>query len=87
MKVFFGGEGGQYPSHDTAIVVTQQYAVNKVNVAGSIDEREEDDLCSSNHFILDRIAEKESTENLFSSGSTEDDDIDIKQVNKGPVNP
>ena len=48
---------------------------------GSIDEREEDDLCSSNHFILDRIAEKEqSTENLFSSGSTQDDDIDIKQV-------
>ncbi|XP_023338172.1 NADPH oxidase 5 [Eurytemora carolleeae] len=46
----------------------------------SIDERGEDDLCSSNHFILDRIAEKESTDNLYRSG--DDSDIDIKNVNK-----
>lgn len=52
-------------------------------IAESIDEREEDDLCSSNHFILDRIAEKESMENLYRAGSSHgSEDIDIKQVNK-----
>ena len=53
----------------------------------SQEEREEEDLCSSNHYILDRIAEKESTDNLFRSGSSkgeddEDDQIDIKQVRR-----
>ena len=46
---------------------------------------EEEDLCSSNHFILDRIAEKDSTDNLYRSGSDshehEDvEDADIRQV-------
>jgi hypothetical protein len=43
---------------------------------------EEEDLCSSNHFILDRIAEKESTENLHRSGSEHEEveDADIRQV-------
>ena len=56
------------------------------------EEEEEDgepDLCSSNHFILDRIAEKDSTDNLFRAGSetrTEPDTgaastPDIRQVN------
>ena len=46
-------------------------------------EEEELDLCSSNHFILDRIAEKDSTDNLYRAGSeSENDDIDIRQVNK-----
>jgi hypothetical protein len=31
----------------------------------TIEEETEEDLCSSNHFILDRIAEKGSTHNLF----------------------
>jgi len=48
---------------------------------------EEEDLCSSNHFILDRIAEKDSTDNLYRSGSDshehEDvEDADIRQVNQ-----
>ena len=43
---------------------------------------EEEDLCSSNHFILDRIAEKESTDNLHRSGSEHEEveDADIRQV-------
>jgi len=57
---------------------------------GTIQEEEEEpDLCSSNHFILDRIAEKDSTDNLFRAGSetkSETDDktkdlADIRQVN------
>jgi hypothetical protein len=32
---------------------------------GTIEEETEEDLCSSNHFILDRIAEKGSTHNLY----------------------
>ena len=46
---------------------------------------EEEDLCSSNHFILDRIAEKESTENLHRSGSEHEEveDADIRQVGDG----
>jgi hypothetical protein len=34
-------------------------------LADRIEEETEEDLCSSNHFILDRIAEKGSTHNLF----------------------
>ena len=39
-------------------------------------------MCSSNHFILDRIAEKESTDNLHRSGSEHEEveDADIRQV-------
>ena len=50
----------------------------------TIVEEEEGDLCSSNHFILDRIAEKDSTDNLYRAGSESenDNDIDIRQVNK-----
>ena len=51
---------------------------------------EEEDLCSSNHFILDRIAEKESTSNLHNnlhrSGSDHEEEVeeeaDIRQVNQ-----
>ena len=63
-------------------------------LSDAIAEEEEDetpDLCSSNHFILDRIAEKDSTDNLFRAGSetrTESEGghgaaagADIRQVN------
>ena len=50
---------------------------------------EEEDLCSSNHFILDRIAEKDSSSNLHNnlhrSGSDheeEAEEADIRQVNQ-----
>ena len=61
--------------------------------SGTIEEEEEEpDLCSSNHFILDRIAEKDSTDNLFRAGSesrsddatankNDKDVADIRQVN------
>ena len=61
--------------------------------SGIIEEEEEEpDLCSSNHFILDRIAEKDSTDNLFRAGSesrsddatagkSDKDLADIRQVN------
>jgi len=50
----------------------------------TIVEEDEGDLCSSNHFILDRIAEKDSTDNLYRAGSEtgNENDIDIRQVNK-----
>ena len=58
-------------------------------IAEEEEEGEEPDLCSSNHFILDRIAEKDSTDNLFRAGSetrTEpggesSSSPDIRQVN------
>ena len=55
-------------------------------VAETIAEEEEDepDLCSSNHFILDRIAEKDSTDNLYRAGSESEpetgEQLDIRQV-------
>lgn len=62
-------------------------------VSGTIHEELEEegedgevpDLCSSNHFILDRIAEKDSTDNLFRAGSEtrsqdKHDHADIRQV-------
>ena len=45
---------------------------------------EEEDLCSSNHFILDRIAEKDSTDNLYRSGSDshehKEEDVDVEDA-------
>ena len=59
--------------------------------SGTIQEEEEEeaDLCSSNHFILDRIAEKDNTDtgNLYRAGSEGEsepagsDSADIRRVN------
>ena len=60
--------------------ICENYLYNHVVVFA--ETIEEEDPCSSNHFILDRIAEKESTDNLHRSGSEHEEveDADIRQV-------
>merc|ERR550532_1985653 len=82
-----GVEEGSLPVNAKMVARSFRYMRRKPTIMAyraPTETIEEEDLCSSNHFILDRIAEKESTENLHRSGSEHEEveDADIRQVNQ-----
>lgn len=82
-----GAEEGSLPVNAKMVARSFRYMRRKPTIMAyraPTETIEEEDLCSSNHFILDRIAEKESTDNLHRSGSEHEEveDADIRQVNQ-----
>jgi len=82
-----GTEEGALPVNAKMVARSFRYMRRKPTIMAyrtPTETIEEEDPCSSNHFILDRIAEKESTDNLHRSGSEHEEveDADIRQVNQ-----